>query len=89
MNTPISVIPTPSVELFEAACNLVYVSGRRITPTAATTVKKEPPIKKSVIRLTIIISVIFNNHTFLQEFGKADSCDKSDHTDQHNNNEQV
>lgn len=89
MNAPISVMPTPRVELFDAACNLVYVSGRRITPIAATTVKKAPPIKKSVIRLTIIISIIFNNHTFLEEFGKADSCDESYHTDQHNDNEQI
>src|SRR5699024_3120153 len=56
---------------------------------AATKPKKAPPRMKNAIILLITISIILDDHAFLQEFRKSDCGDEGKYADEQHHDEQV
>ncbi len=75
---PANVHRTPSVALFDAACDLVYTSGSRISPIALKKLKLTPNKMNSPEMISI--TSMCNSDTPLQESCKGDGADKRENT---------
>jgi len=60
---------TPSVVLFDAACERVYTSGKRMSPTALKKLKRDPiKMRNAAI---ISLTVTLNDYTSFDKSGKG------------------